>query len=63
MADDNQAGSVLRKECLRCGYSWWPRSTDAPKRCPKCTSPYWDRPRVRGASKKSDIQQQEEQRT
>lgn len=39
--------------CDRCGHRWshtdgtglWPK-TD-PKQCPKCRSPYWDRPRQR----------------
>ena len=33
--------------CLRCGYSWFPRSTQLPKVCPnrKCKSPYWNRKR------------------
>lgn len=28
--------------CVRCGHEWLPRD---PKVCPKCKSPYWDRPR------------------
>ena len=32
-------------ECLRCGHKWHPRSDRRPDRCPKCNSPYWDRPR------------------
>jgi hypothetical protein len=33
--------------CLRCGYSWYPRSPDPPRVCASktCKSPYWDRPR------------------
>lgn len=44
--------------CLRCGHGWVPRDFDqpedgkkpeepevAPRVCPKCKSPYWDRPR------------------
>lgn len=33
--------------CERCGHLWVPRDQDAPpaKTCPKCKSPYWDRPR------------------
>ena len=31
-------------ECERCKHKWLPRG-EAPKVCPKCKSPYWDRPR------------------
>ena len=36
-------------ECLRCGYKWFPRVShdgrvDEPKTCPKCRSPYWNKP-------------------
>jgi len=32
-------------ECARCGHKWVPRDDDKPKVCPKCKSPYWDKPR------------------
>jgi len=31
--------------CQRCGYDWIPRTEVQPRTCPKCKSPYWDRPR------------------
>lgn len=32
--------------CERCRHEWMPRNWDTtPKVCPKCKSPYWDRPR------------------
>lgn len=32
--------------CERCGHKWVPRNTDEkPRVCPRCKSPYWDRPR------------------
>ena len=32
--------------CERCQHEWLPREKDkAPRVCPKCKSPYWDRPR------------------
>lgn len=31
--------------CLRCEHTWVPRRPDHPRICPKCKSPYWDRPR------------------
>ena len=34
--------------CYRCGHEWRPRSLKPVDRvCPKCKSPYWDRPRKR----------------
>ena len=33
-------------ECSRCGHRWFPReNTEEPCTCPKCKSPYWNRPR------------------
>lgn len=29
--------------CLRCGHKWTPRKKQ-PKYCPKCKSPYWNKP-------------------
>jgi len=34
-------------KCLRCGGEWIPRRPQKPKHCPKCNSPYWDKPRQR----------------
>lgn len=31
--------------CLRCGYQWQPRAEAKPTICPKCKSPYWDKPK------------------
>ena len=33
--------------CYRCGHKWIPRetTTEEPKECPKCKSPYWNTPR------------------
>jgi Zn finger protein HypA/HybF involved in hydrogenase expression len=31
--------------CLRCGHTWTQRSDERPRICPKCKSPYWDKPR------------------
>ncbi len=36
---------VFYLECLRCGHKWLPRRPVAPKACPKCNSPYWNKPR------------------
>ena len=32
--------------CGRCFHSWQPRRPGAPRVCPKCKSPYWNKPRV-----------------
>jgi rubrerythrin len=32
--------------CTRCNHSWYPRSPEPPRVCPKCKSPYWDRPKA-----------------
>lgn len=31
--------------CERCGHDWVPREQKEPQVCPKCKSPYWNRPR------------------
>lgn len=38
-------------KCLRCGHSWIPRRPLKPKVCPKCNSPYWDKPKWKGVWK------------
>ncbi len=33
--------------CERCEHEWLPRDKDnEPRVCPKCKSPYWNRPRL-----------------
>jgi hypothetical protein len=44
--------TVMGCQCERCDYEWIPRDLDAePESCPRCKSPYWNRPRKRGESK------------
>lgn len=31
--------------CKRCNHEWIGKSQDKPTICPKCKTPYWDRPR------------------
>ena len=39
--------------CSRCGHEWISRKPgNLPATCPKCRSPYWNRPRIRHATKK-----------
>lgn len=37
--------TIKPQHCLRCGHDWKPRSLDMPTICPKCKSPYWNKPR------------------
>ena len=41
---------IIILKCLRCGNEWVQRGAHRPRTCanPKCRSPYWDRPRIRG---------------
>jgi len=32
-------------KCERCGHEWIPRNEAYPRVCPRCKSPYWDRPK------------------
>jgi rubrerythrin len=42
-------GVILPKfKCLRCGHNWLPRNENAPKYCPSCNSPYWNKERKNG---------------
>ncbi|MCV0401962.1 MAG: hypothetical protein K5777_08330 [Nitrosopumilus sp.] len=31
--------------CERCNHTWVPRDESSPTVCPKCKSPYWNKPR------------------
>lgn len=33
-------------KCVRCLHTWYPR-TPKPVVCPRCKSPYWDKPRLK----------------
>ncbi len=35
-------------KCLRCGHDW-PSEQERPTICPKCKSPYWDKPKKNGS--------------
>jgi hypothetical protein len=41
--------TLSQRTCNRCGYRWWPRSPRPPKRCAECKTPYWNKPRKKGA--------------
>ncbi len=36
--------NVYECKCERCEHEWITRSEDVPIVCPKCKSPYWDKP-------------------
>lgn len=33
--------------CARCQYSWFPRTDEKPKQCPRCRSPHWEEARAK----------------
>ena len=42
--------TVMGCRCERCLYEWIPRDLNVePEACPKCKSPYWNRPKRHGA--------------
>lgn len=48
MEKEGVGKSVLIRghKCYRCGHAWRPYILEEiPRVCPKCKSPYWDRPR------------------
>jgi len=36
---------IPKLKCKRCKHAWFPRKEKKPRFCPKCNSPYWDKPR------------------
>jgi len=36
--------NVYECRCERCGHNWITRTEDLPVVCPKCKSPYWNKP-------------------
>jgi predicted Zn-ribbon and HTH transcriptional regulator len=39
---------IVGNKCFRCNHEWIPsKKAQIPKVCPKCKSPYWDRPKVK----------------
>ena len=56
--------SVTGYRCERCSHQWVPRAETEPRVCPKCKSPYWDKPKRigRGGRKPDDAIQPARQR-
>lgn len=44
-------------QCTRCSHTWVPREEGKPLVCPKCKSPYWDKPRQSESKKKINFKQ------
>lgn len=39
---------IIGNKCFRCSHEWISSDkSQIPKVCPKCKSPYWDRPRLK----------------
>jgi len=36
---------IPKRKCERCGHKWLLKKPTEPRVCPKCKSPYWDKPR------------------
>jgi len=34
-------------KCERCSHTWYPIRPQLPKVCPKCKSPYWNKPYIK----------------
>jgi hypothetical protein len=53
--ENNECGAwvyILGHKCYRCNHCWRPKDIEKiPKVCPKCKSPYWDRPKEKGPQK------------
>ena len=41
----NKSMTIEKQQCLRCGYEWYPKQPELPKRCARCRSPYWNKPK------------------
>jgi predicted Zn-ribbon and HTH transcriptional regulator len=41
--------------CERCQHEWVPREDVEPRVCPKCKSPYWNRPRKTANGKRDKV--------
>jgi len=38
-------------KCEKCGHEWVPRNEETPIICPRCKSPYWNKPRKKNKNK------------
>jgi len=42
-------------QCERCGHEWIPHKNGEPRVCPKCKSPYWNKPRQEKSAKSANF--------
>ena len=42
---------ILGNKCYRCSHKWIQREKEKPRICPKCKSPYRDRPKTKFTKK------------
>ena len=47
--------NIKAYQCERCGHMWVPRREEKPRVCPKCKSPYWDKPRKKPVVDKGNV--------
>ena len=47
MGEIKLTGKIRILNCNRCKHEWATRNKKDPKYCPKCKSPYWNKPRIR----------------
>jgi predicted Zn-ribbon and HTH transcriptional regulator len=47
--------AVPQLSCERCGHKWYPRKAVYPKRCARCRTPYWNKPRVNRTRRKAAV--------
>ena len=45
---------VTAYKCNRCGHQWIPREKKKPTICPKCKSPYWNKPRKNNKERENE---------
>ena len=38
---------IIGNKCFRCEHKWIPREEERPAVCPRCKSPYWDKPKTK----------------
>lgn len=53
---------MTKLACNRCDHTWRP-FVKSPKRCPKCKSQYWNRPRVYRLKARPEIKPTEKRRS
>ena len=42
---EKMLGALQPNLCLRCSHEWRSKTTEKPTICPKCKSPYWNKPK------------------